>query len=95
MKADVHTNFAFPFVFQSGTDANGLPTMMVNAGLTKRELFAMAAMQGLLANYEAQRNICNSDPRYKAQPDGQFNFAAVVAVNSTEFADALLEALEK
>lgn len=58
-------------------------------GLTKREYFAGLAMQGLLANYEAQKDM-QGDPRY----DGN-NFSQVVAINSLEFADALLSELSK
>lgn len=71
------------------------PGNQKNLGLTKRELLAAMAMQGLLANYEAQRQICNTDPRYQQQADGEFNFADVIAINSREFADALLAELEK
>lgn len=59
-------------------------------GLTKREWLAGLAMQGLLSNYEARVKICNTDPRYNDE-----NFAEVVAINSVEFADALLKQLDK
>lgn len=56
--------------------------------LTKREMFAMAAMQGILSSYEVQKDL---------QDDARFtggNFANVVALNAIEFADALLKQLE-
>lgn len=72
---------------------DAVPTQI---GLSKRELFAAMALQGLMANYDAQVTICRGndvvgpDPRYH---DG--NFAEVIAINSVEFADALLAELEK
>lgn len=60
------------------------------SGINKREYFAGLAMQGLLANWDAQVKMCESDPRYTGD-----NFAKVLAVNSVEFADALLLELSK
>lgn len=57
-------------------------------GLTKRELFAAMAMQGLLSDVETQRQM-QQDPRYNKK-----NFNEVVAMNAIEFADALLKHLE-
>ena len=50
--------------------------------LTKREQFAMAAMQGMLA--------CGAS----SYRDGTKGFVRSVTVKSTEYADALLKALE-
>jgi hypothetical protein len=60
------------------------------AGVSKREFLAAKAMQGLLSNWEVQCKICDVDPRYNGN-----NFAEVIAINSIEFADALLAELEK
>lgn len=59
-------------------------------GFTKREEIAARAMAALIGNWEASCKICDSDPRY----DGT-NFKEVVAINSAEFADALLFELSK
>lgn len=66
--------------------SNGLITY---GGLTIRQHFAAMAMQALLSDVEVQRWI-QEDPRY----DGD-NFKNVVAVNSVEFADALIAELNK
>jgi hypothetical protein len=58
-------------------------------GLSKRELIAAMAMQGLLSCYDAQVDMQHSDPRYNGH-----NFKEVVAVNAVEFTDALLKELE-
>lgn len=58
-------------------------------GLTKREKIAAMAMQGLLANYEAQK-----DMQIEVGYSGE-NFKDVLAANSVSFADALLKQLEK
>ena len=63
-------------------------TTGVFGGLTKRERFAMAAMQALLSSIPTQKEL-QGDARY----DGD-NFMTVVALNSIEFADALLKQLE-
>lgn len=65
-------------------DNRGLPP-----GLSKREAFASMAMKGLLSCYQAQQDT-QSDPRYNGE-----NFKEVVALNSVEFADALLAELSK
>ncbi len=52
-------------------------------GLTKREAFAMAAMQGLLSAGMPLRN-----------PEGK-NHQEVVALSATQYADALLDELAK
>lgn len=81
---DNKDKMAFPF-YEPGTGFGS-----VSEGLTKREYFAAKAMQGLIGNWEASCKICDSDPRY----DGT-NFMNVVAINSVEFADALLAELSK
>jgi hypothetical protein len=58
-------------------------------GLTKREVFAKAAMQALLSSIDTQRHM-QEDERYTGN-----NFKEVVAVNAIEFADELLRQLEK
>lgn len=57
-------------------------------GLTKRELIAAMAMQGVLSDVHVQLWM-KTDPRYNGD-----NFAQVVAINSCEFADALLSQLQ-
>ena len=59
-----------------------IPQRMIHTGLTKREAFAMAAMQGLLANSEP--NSWSEEQWYKA-----FSSQAV------NHADALLKELAK
>lgn len=86
---------ARPMQMEVGKADNGEPYVWFTVGLTKREQFAAMAMQGILSCWEAQQKICNNDPRYKKQPDGQYNFDDVVATNAVEFADALLERLKK
>lgn len=55
----------------------------VYTGLTKREMFAMAAMQGLLANEHAlQRGI-------------EFQAKCPLSEQAVNMADALLDALER
>lgn len=56
----------------------------INYGLTKREMFAMAAMQGLLANSTVKLNIW---------PTGADN--SILSGVSVALADALLAELEK
>lgn len=84
---------AYPMA--SGDEPRVDKTTHYNEGMTLRQHYAGLAMQGLLTNYEVHKDICNNDPRYKKQPDGQYNFAHVVALNAIEFADALLAELEK
>jgi hypothetical protein len=64
-------------------------------GMSKRELYAGMAMQALISDFHVGRAICDNDPRYKKQADGQYNFSEVIAINACEFADALLKELEK
>jgi len=61
----------------------------VSTGLTKREKIAAMAMQALIGNWEASCTICEKDSRYNGE-----NFKEVVAINSAEFADALLAELD-
>lgn len=62
-------------------------------GLTKRERFAMAAIQGLLSNSESVRSamIALDNNGLVGDPD---NVQIVVASNAVAFADALLKELE-
>jgi hypothetical protein len=85
---------AHPQQIQYGM-TDGVPNIWFAVGLTKRERFAMAAMQGMLSCWESQQKICNDDPRYQQKTDGQFNFSEVLAMNAVEFADALLERLKQ
>lgn len=59
-----------------------ISSMQNHKGLTKREAFAMAAMQGILTAYDMCEDIADSDP----------NTTAELAINH---ADSLLKALEK
>lgn len=67
----------------------------VSTGMSLRAYFAGEAMKGILSCWEAQKKICDTDPRYRMKPDGLLNFDEVVAKNSVEFADALIKELEK
>lgn len=58
------------------------------SGLSKREYFAAMAMQSMVAGQGAQM-VADRDQRYPNE-----SFADVVAMNSVEFADALLKQLE-
>ncbi len=66
-------SYAYPLSLDDGED------ICYNLGLTKRERFALAAMQGLLGS---QHDLYEQDPK----------FVAEIAV---EHADQLLSALEK
>ncbi len=87
---------AFPVIKTTEAKTNNMANapsygdVTSQGGLTKREYFAARAMQALLSCYPAQQDICNKDPRYK-----DTNFAEVIAINSTEFADALIKELNK
>jgi hypothetical protein len=80
---------AFPTITWEQLNNGTFVQVTESAGLTKREYFAGLAMQGLLSCIEMQRWL-QTDPRYTGQ-----NFAKVVAINATEFADALIEQLSK
>lgn len=55
------------------------------AGLTKREQFAMAAMQGLLAGVHGDSDLYDTAPEWVRS----------IAEASVEFSDALLAELDK
>lgn len=76
-------------------DKKTIERMGKNGGMNYREWLIGQAFQGLMANYEAQKKICNSDPRYRLQSDGEYNFKDVVALNCAEFADAIIALLDK
>jgi hypothetical protein len=59
--------------------------LLGNHGLTKRERFAMEAMQGLLSGQ------CGDSGLYESAPDWVKNISEA----SVEFADALLAELER
>lgn len=61
------------------------PALLTSPGLTRRELFAAMAMQGLSANHEVQVAL--------AQIDG--NLEEWIAKASVQAADALIAELEK
>lgn len=61
----------------------------VAIGLIKREYFAAKMMQALLSDVEVGRWL-QTDPRYN-----NTNFKEVVAINAVEFADALINELNK
>jgi hypothetical protein len=62
---------------------------VIEGGLTKREQFAMAAMQGFLSNSDAVVKYCVTANKHSIRADG------LVAKDSVRFADALLAELEK
>lgn len=64
-----------------------IPTLPIEIGLTKRELFAAMAMQGVLANEEESRAVDDTMPF-------AFN-SRETARMCVEFADALIEALNE
>ena len=66
-------------------DSHNCGEYPLNTGLTKREQFAMAAMQGLLSGQNGSANL------YESAPDWVRN----VSEASVEFADALLAELER
>jgi hypothetical protein len=74
-------------ILGSGEDYHEIPA---SDGMSKREYLTAMAMQALISNREASCKICDSDPRYNGE-----NFKEVVALNATEFADALLLELSK
>lgn len=67
-----------PLEFDSQKDTQNMGYVSKFRGLTKREYFAGLAMQGMLSGHELQLS--------KAEAD-------VIAMQSIQFADALLEAL--
>jgi hypothetical protein len=71
---------AHPFTY-----SNHDGTKMLEPGLTKREMFAMAAMQGLCSN---------SFFASKAVSDGNVSVDSLIATRSIEIADELLKQLE-
>lgn len=78
-------DLAFP-LSQDLKTKNNFPIDFAN-GLTKRELFAYGAMQGMLANPELYKTACkNIDPNRMA------DFYSLCAV---EHADALIAALNQ
>jgi len=78
---------AFPSAEQQD-DEGSLPV----GGLTKREYFAAKFGAALASDVEIGRWL-QTDPRYRKQPDGHFNFSEVLATNACEMADALIAAL--
>ncbi len=77
-----------------GFDGNSGPELVqtINPGLTKREMFAMAAMQGAMSNSELTKYAAKLS---KKQPISGTDEAAVYCEIAVQYADALLEALEK
>lgn len=73
---DNKNSSAFPFL------ESGNPDESISPGLSKREIFAMAAMQGLLAGRWA------SDERVDCSPE-------TISTLAVEHADALLNELSK
>ena len=72
-------------------DINGNTITFPYYGLTKRELFAAMAMQGLVSNHNTPDYLddCDDDPNETENP------AAIIARLSLEAADALIAALNK
>lgn len=75
---------AFPLKLKEGEKYSGMSNI---DGLSKREYFAGLAMQSAISDVHVQFWM-KTDSRYNGE-----NFAEVVAVNSCEFADALLKQL--
>lgn len=65
------------------------PAVPYNCGLTKREMFAMAAMQGILSN---PMNLASADT--STLPSCRRNYL-LIAVLSVDMADFLLARLER
>lgn len=64
-------------------------------GLTKRELFAAMAMQGLLTKHSKLSSEFDSR-NYPSNPDKFVNdYALLLSVDATRYADALLTQLSK
>jgi hypothetical protein len=74
---------AHPMQVEVGKTESGEPTIWFSMGMTKRERFAMAAMQGWLASYGDNRQF----PLDAEQED--------LAARCCQMADALLERLKK
>lgn len=81
---DLGSQQAFPHTLVS-KDAWGNQYTKSGCGLTKRELFAAMAMQGLISSVS----------QYSRAKDGSPITERHVAAQAVEFADALLAALEK
>lgn len=75
---------AFVPEWQTGTQG------MAHYPLTKREYFAATAMQGLTSNAKIVEAMATISTKYKDWPPEQ-----LVAAFATEYADALIEALNK
>lgn len=82
-------DLAFPRLDESYKNRDGEFSHSSVGGLTKRELFAAMAMQTICAGPGA-RMVADRDGRYN-----QTNWKEVVAMNSVEFADALIAELSK
>jgi len=65
-------------------DDRGYTTTVINSGLTKREAFAMAAMQNILSHYNPYESGDFDSSEYN-----------VTASHAVGLADALLKELEK
>lgn len=87
---DAKTNGAMPAAPCQPVDRCGNPCMEMPLGLTKREAFAMAAMQGLLANPggPVQRSEQSGWHLCNCVPEDAAGFAV-------DMADALLSVLSR
>jgi hypothetical protein len=74
---------AHPQQIQYGM-TDGVPNIWFAVGMTKRERFAMAAMQGMLSN-----------PVLKRENQGEGEFIDMVTGDAVMAADSLLERLKK
>ena len=63
------------------------------SGLTKRELFALGAMVGMLANPQQTAELYITADKFK-ELGADFDMNKCVSKEATDLADALLEALE-
>ena len=83
-------NPAFPYASQDAFVRGGMAEAGISlAGLTKREMFAMAAMQGILANEASIERGISAVLKGTAK-----GLASHVAGMSVEYADELLKQLE-
>lgn len=83
MTKQINNELAYPFK----EEAHYGNPMQQHLGLTKREAFAMAAMQGTISNNEWFKALALQSK------EEQIPIEKGIAITSVAFADALLEAL--
>ncbi len=76
-----------------------VPAFATSSGLTKRELAAFMAMQGLLSAVYSSKEMLNEFTKSKYSPGEHFgsyvNGCEAVSRNAVAYADALLTELER